>query len=145
MLHEEFVPVIGAILAGIALILSIYVFKRSLDFQAYRELDSNYMDILKISLQDPYLRNPQKTSKYKELPEDKRLKYETYAYLIWTMCETIYDRKKVDKTWRPVLVVEKNLHFEWLKDKENKSKFKDEFIEFIEEKEIRFRTGFFPT
>jgi hypothetical protein len=27
MLHEEFVPVIGAILAGIALILSIYVFK----------------------------------------------------------------------------------------------------------------------
>ena len=115
-----------------------------MDFQAYRELDSNYMDILKISLQDPYLRNPQKTSKYKELQEDERLKYETYAYLIWTMCETIYDRKKVDKTWQPVLVEEKNIHFEWLKDKENKSKFKEEFIKFIEEKEIPFRTGFFP-
>ena len=49
--HETIVPIIASVLGGIALILSIYVFKRTLDFDAYRELDSNFMELLKLGLE----------------------------------------------------------------------------------------------
>ena len=132
-MHEHIIPIVGVILGGIALIISIFAFKKTLDFQAYRELDSNYMDILKIALDDPDLRNPKITTTYPNITEDKKkLKYETYAYLVWVLCETIYDRKKMDKTWLPALEEEKKLHFKWLKEEKNRRKFKPEFIKFIE-------------
>lgn len=138
---EPAVQIIGAILGGTALSLSIWVFKRSLDFQAYREMDSNYMEILKIGLEHPYLRNPEKTSKYTELTGDDKLRYETYAYLVWNLCETVYDRKMVDKTWHPVIIEEKALHLTWLKDTTNK--FKREFKDYIMQEEIPYRHGWF--
>ena len=144
MVHEHNVPYIAAILGGIALIISIYAFKRTLDYQAYRELDLNYMEILKLGLEDPYLRNLDITTQYHKLDGDKKLKYETYAFLVWNLCETIYDRKKIDKTWRPVIEEEKRLHFEWLKDKNNRRKFKDEFLNFIEKDKIPYRKGLLP-
>lgn len=52
-----------------------------MDFQAYRELDSNYMEILKIALDDPDLRDPKITTAYPNITEDKKLlKYETMLY-----------------------------------------------------------------
>jgi len=122
-----------------ALVLSIWVFKRTLDFQAYREMDSNYMEILKIGLEHPYLRNPEKTNKYTELTGDDKLRYETYANLVWNLCETVYDRKMVDKTWRPVIIEEKGLHLAWLKDTTNK--FKPEFKKYIMKDKIPYRHG----
>lgn len=102
-MHDPIVPIVGGILGGIALIISIYAFKRTLDYQAYRELDSNYMETLKLGLEDPDLRNSDITNNYSKLEANKKLKYEIYAYLVWNFCETIYDRKKIDKTWLPVL------------------------------------------
>jgi hypothetical protein len=131
--HEHIIPIVGVILGGIALIISIFAFKKTLDFQAYRELDSNYMDILKIALDDPDLRNPEITNTYPNISKkEKLLKYETYALIVWVTCETIYDRKKMDKTWLPALEEAKSLHFNWLKHEKNRRKFKPEFIKFIE-------------
>ena len=45
--HESIIPIVASVLGSAALILSIYVFKKTLDYQAYRELDSNYMEIIK--------------------------------------------------------------------------------------------------
>lgn len=45
-----FHDIAGPILASAAVIL---------DFQAYRELDLNYMDALKIGIENPYLRDPE--------------------------------------------------------------------------------------
>jgi hypothetical protein len=145
-MHEEpLVEFVGAGLGGLALIIAIYAFKKTLDFQAYRELDSNYMDILKEGLDNTYLRNPEITTNYLNLKEeDKKLKYETYAYLVWNFCETIYDRKKIDKTWLPVIEEEKRLHFKWLTDEKNRHRFKDEFIKFVEQNNIPIRKGILP-
>jgi hypothetical protein len=48
---------------------------------------------------------------------------------VWNICETIYDRKKVDKTWTPVILTEAKLHSKWFY--ENTEEFKKEFINFI--------------
>src|SRR5215211_4948143 len=103
--HESIIPIVASVLGSVALILSIYVFKRTLDFQAYREF-------MKISIEHPYLRDPDKTRDYKiKFTDDKeRLTYETYAHLVWNICETAYDRKKIDKTWLPAIKDEKKLH-----------------------------------
>jgi hypothetical protein len=140
----EIVPLIGAILAGIALLLAIWSLKRNMDIQAYREMDSNYMEILKLGLQHPDLRDPKKITNYKKLNGDYRLKYESYAYLIWNFCESIYDRKMINKTWHPVIEEEKRLHYAWLEDSENRKKFKEEFTDFIiDNPQIPLRKGWF--
>ena len=69
------------------------------------------MDIMEESLKYPYLRDPNKTRYYDSVlfGEDK-LRYEIYAHMVWNICETAYDRKKIDKTWLPAIKDEKKLH-----------------------------------
>jgi hypothetical protein len=66
--------------------------------------------------------------------------YEQYALIIWNICETIYDRNKVDKTWYPVLKKQRTIHLDWLKLPENEKYFKDEFLIFIY-KDENFKNG----
>ena len=61
--------------------------------------------------------------------------YDQYALIIWNICETVYDRNKVDKTWYPVLKKERTNHFDWIKKPENRKYFKDEFLKFIDKDE----------
>jgi hypothetical protein len=135
-LHE----ILGPVLGSVAVILTIYVLKRTLDYQAYREIDSNYMEVLKIGRENPYMRDERWTKDYKKRPEyktsakqrekeeQKVLKYEQYALMVWNIIETIYDRNKVDKTWRPIIQAEKNLK-PWLDS--NTNFFKKEFVDFV--------------
>jgi hypothetical protein len=88
------IPIMAAILGGVALVLSIWVFKRTLDFPAYRELDSNCMEILKEGIEHPYLSDPK---------------------MVWNMCETVYDRKRVNDRWLQVIKTEKDLHLAWFR------------------------------
>jgi hypothetical protein len=53
-----------------AIILAIYVFKRTIDFKAYRELDLNYIEVLKVDIENPYLRDPRWASKHSVQPRD---------------------------------------------------------------------------
>ena len=140
--HESIIPIVASVLGSAALILSIYVFKKTLDYQAYRELDSNYMEIIKESMKYPCLRNPDKTKNYKtRFTSEDRLRYEMYAHMVWGICETVYDRRKVDNTWKAAIIAEKELHLEWLKDDKNRKMFKQEFIDFIMKDPIPYRTG----
>lgn len=133
--HEIF----GAILASIAVILTIYVFKRTLDFQSYREIDSNYMEVLRIGIDHPYLRDKSITKECKNYEDSKdptekeeALRYDQYAFLVWNIIESIFDRNKVDKTWYPAIKTERELHLTWF-EKNWKGKFKEEFHKFIKE------------
>jgi hypothetical protein len=97
--HETIVPIIASVLGGIALILSIYVFKRTLDFDAYRELDSNFMELLKLGLEYPEFWNEKKTLTYSNsFSNDEKARYEIYALMVWNICESVYDRNKIDET-----------------------------------------------
>lgn len=133
-----FHEIIGPILASVAVILTLFLFKRSIDFQAYREIDSDYTDILKISIDHPELRDKKHIDKYPNFDDkiddkiDDKRRYDNFALIVWNMLEAMYDRNKIDKTWYPVLETEGTLHYKWIRDPENRKYFKDEFLEFID-------------
>jgi hypothetical protein len=97
------------------------------------------MQILKLGMDNPRFRNPKYTHGYKEKfrDEDELFRYESYAYIVWNICETVYDRGQKDenlaKTWLPIVGAENKLHREWFDNAENNHKFKDEFIAYIKE------------
>src|SRR5215469_16257778 len=132
-----FREIIGPILAMVAVILTILLLKKTIDFQAYRELDSNYMDVLKINIEHPFLL----MKKYSDMNSEEQKMYEQYALIIWNICETVYDRNKVDKTWYPVLKKQRTIHLEWLP--RNEKYFKDEFLKFIY-KDDNFKNEKYP-
>jgi hypothetical protein len=77
LFHE----IAGPILASAAVVLAIYVFKITLDYQSYKDIDSDYTDILKIGIEYPHFRNPNWTKEYNRKKrsgeeEEKVLKYE---------------------------------------------------------------------
>jgi hypothetical protein len=91
---------------------------------------------LKIGIEYLHFRNPNWTKEYNRKKrsgeeEEKVLKYEQYAYMVWNLCETIFDRKKIDKNWVPVINLERGLHYEWFK--QNNDKFKPQFCRFIDD------------
>ncbi len=86
-------------------------------------------------MQYPKFLDPKNTSNYKNVFKgDDLLRYDTYAYVSWNICETIYDRKddKLFETWEPVIVAENKLHRKWFDNPENHHKFKDRFREYIQ-------------
>lgn len=63
----------------------------------------------------------------------EKSRYETYAFICWNFCETIYDKMDDDlmRTWSVVIENENRLHRRWFEQAENQSKFKKEFRDFI--------------
>lgn len=120
--------------AGVAVIISFYVFFRSKREKSYADIDCLYLELLKLGMQYPKFLDPKNTSNYKQVFKgDDLLRYDTYAYISWNICETIYDRKdeKLFETWKPVIVAENKLHRKWFDDSENYHKFKDSFRQYI--------------
>jgi hypothetical protein len=85
------------------------------------------MEVLKNKIEHPFLL----LKKYLEMDPEEQKIYDQYALLIWNICETVYDRNKVDKTWYPVLKKERINHLDWIEKPENREGFKDEFLKFI--------------
>jgi hypothetical protein len=73
----------------------------------------------------------------KSFLDDERARYEIYALLAWNICESVYDRKKIDETWLPAIRTQKRLHFKWLED--NKHRFKKEFWDYIRQENLPYR------
>ncbi len=121
----------------LALLVSIIVYLKSVEFQSYEDLDTLYMEVLKVGVDHPEFRNLERTHNYKEAFKAKGgeevLSYESYAYFVWNICETIYDRchknQNEIRTWYPVIHAERQLHSKWLTD--NPDKFKEEFIRYM--------------
>ena len=126
---------LAAATVGSALLFSVYMFRQTSRAQSYSDLDLMYADILKIGLDHPEFRSPEKTSRYKTVfSGDDLRQYETYAFMAWNVCETVYDRtsKHTRRTWEPVVHAEMRLHHAWMSDPGNRRNFKDEFLEYLD-------------
>ncbi|BCU67678.1 hypothetical protein HS7_11150 [Sulfolobales archaeon HS-7] len=130
--------ILTVVLSGFAAIFSIITFIKNERDVTYSDIDSAYMEVLKLGIEYPKFRDPAYTRNYKVAFKDpqERLQYETYAYIVWNLCETIYDRndKVLFETWEPVIIAENKLHRAWLEEPENHHKFKRRFLEFVRSK-----------
>ena len=121
---------ISSLLAGTALLYSMTAYTRTLKTSHYNELDKNYLTLLNVALATPYLIEPG-TITTKEQQE----KYNIYAFMVWNFLEAIFDKSLTDKhlkeTWIPIIEVEGQIHYNWFKREENKSKFKDRFYTYV--------------
>lgn len=134
MTCQSVIGVISMILSIIAFITSVYVFCKSKREKTYADLDTLYLELLKLAMQHPDFVNPSYTVDYANMFKDKDLwKYKTYAYIAWNICETIYDRRDdiLFETWHSVIFAENKLHRKWFDNPENYHKFKDSFREYI--------------
>jgi hypothetical protein len=102
----------------------------------YATLDKMYFEILKTAIDHPHLcrSNPEgKTS-------DQIYQYDAFAYMVWNFLESIYDYAEDDKvlreTWHSCLRYEAQVHAAWFNKRENQTKFKDRFVEFIKREQF---------
>lgn len=124
------------VVAVIALGISIYTWRVTRRTTSYADLDMLCIELLKLGIAYPRLRQPNLTRDYKNQLEGEDLaRYETYAYMSWNLCETIYDRcggdQEVFNTWQPVIVAENKLHRRWFDNPENFDKFREEFRKYV--------------
>ena len=153
------IQTIGGLTLGAA---AVFTWVLTRNAAIYANFDTLYKEILNIGLTYPCFRDPEKTAKYREhFNGDERIRYETYAYMVFNVCETvadsldlypgrsdrildqvescfcrflpfIADREWLKKTWTPVLVYEKRLHGRWLADQRGGVRFKEEFLNWIQ-------------
>jgi hypothetical protein len=128
---------LSTILAAIAILLYIIIWKKDKSTGAYDVFDGLYLDILKTGIEHPHLRDLQRTADYKNaFNHHEQLQYEAYAFICWNFIETIYDRADDELfiTWMPALEAETQLHLAWFYMPENQTKFKEAFKCFVKEK-----------
>ena len=124
----------STILAAIAILLYILLWYKEKTHNQYDVFDAIYLDILKIAIENPQFRNPQLTGDYcNTFLENEKIKYETYAFICWNFCETIFDKgdRELMETWSIVILTENQLHRSWFDNPDNLNKFKESFRQFI--------------
>jgi hypothetical protein len=137
---ETFWVAVGSILAGVGAIIaysalrySITTFTKTLSVSNYTELDQMYFDLLKMAVEDPHLIDPDAAR-----DADQQRKYDTYAFMVWNVMESVYDRCHGDpelcETWYPAIDTEERRHRKWFDDPINRPKFKEAFRRFIDER-----------
>ena len=130
MTIEASAQVLSSLLAGMALLVSIYTYLRSVKFRHYAELDKGYFDLLAMAVDKPFLRTPGALES-----EEQRLAYDSYAYMVWNFLETVRDRcmsnVELRETWFPVIDAENRVHRAWFDAPENRHKFKESFLGYI--------------
>jgi len=125
------------LISTLAFGFSLYNFFSSRTILMYQDLDRLYLEVIKLAITNPEFVDPNLTRDYMkgfEKDDRLRLKYELYAFLVWNVCETIYDRKSNGdffKTWECIIKVENDLHRNWLDYEKNHCRFKKDFIAFI--------------
>jgi hypothetical protein len=124
----------STLLSALAIYLYIVLWKKDKTDGSYDVFDSFYKDILFKGMEHPELRNPTYTKDYQNKFSDNELvRYETYAFLTFNFCETLYDRgnENLLHTWQDVIFVEMHLHSNWLNHPDNQKKYKKEFLDFL--------------
>lgn len=124
---------LSTLLAAVAILLYIVLWFKEKHSSNYDIFDATYLDILKLGIENPQFRNPYYTKHYLSLELDERIKYETYAFICWNFCETLFDKgdEELMKTWSVVIDNEHNLHATWFNNPDNHGKFKQEFKDYI--------------
>jgi hypothetical protein len=123
----------GSIGIMFTLFYSVWSFTRSLRDAYYAELDRVYFELLKIGLERPELLS------FPASPDPaKATEYGAYAFMVWNFVETIFDRcqgwskRRLRETWYPIIAAENALHRGWFDLPENRRRFKQRFVRFIE-------------
>lgn len=123
---------IGATLIALfALVYSIRTYRKTMQIVHYGEIDKMYFEILKEAMNKPHVIRQNIIRS-----EEQEAEYDIYAFIVWNFLESIYDRCVLDnqlkKTWFPIIETERSIHLAWIQKSENRPKFKDEFLAFIE-------------
>ena len=119
---------IGLVTMVITVTVTLLTYRKAASFQAYNNVDQLYNDALETGIDHPQFRNPEYTDNYLKISDKKEcLSYESYAYLIWNLIETVYDDNQNIDTWTPMIETEVKLHKKWYLQKENQDKFKQRF------------------
>lgn len=132
---EVIAEIVVAIGVLFTLLYSLWTFTKTLRDGYYAELDRVYFELLKITLERPYLLDPATSS-----DPARRREYDAYAFMVWNFVETVFDRcqgwgkKSLRETWYPIIEAENALHRQWFDLPANRSKFKSNFCSFIEKK-----------
>jgi hypothetical protein len=124
----------STILSALAIYLYIVLWKKDKTDGSYDVFDSFYKDILFKGMEHPEMRNPEYTNDYKnKFTGNELVRYETFAFLTFNFCETLYDRgnEALLYTWQDVIFIEVHLHNNWLNQPENQQKYKKEFLDFL--------------
>ena len=151
-------PWILPVVAVIGLVFGFPAWVLTRNAALYAGFDTLYQQVLSIALANGDLRDPDKSAGYSTMPPREKAAYEAYAFLVFNACETIADgldfygnrkimtklervvlfflpvmadREFLKKTWRPVLLAEKQLHGAWLRAQQPGLRFKKEFLEFM--------------
>lgn len=118
---EAAATVVSAAAAVSALLHAARSFRRSVNNINYTELDNLYFELLKMSIDKPYLRQPELIYRNPQLKTNQEREYDIYARMIWNFLETIADRCDSDRdlsdTWHPVIQDEGSVHKQWIRQK----------------------------
>lgn len=128
--------IIATLMAIVALIYSVRTYKSTMQVVHYGEIDRMYFDILKEALAKPHLAHSDK-----ERSDAENAEYDIYAFIVWNFLEAIYDRSQhssaLQKTWYPIVQTESGSHKQWLDIPQNRAKFKNAFLDFIDREGYR--------
>lgn len=123
--------VIATIMAVFALLYSMRTYNKTMQIVHYGEIDKMYFEILKEALAKPHLVRQNIIRS-----EDEKVEYAVYAFIVWNFLESIYDRCMLDDnlktTWFPIIETECTIHLEWIQNPQNRVKFKNKFLDFID-------------
>lgn len=123
--------IIATVMAVFALLYSMRTYNKTMQIVHYGEIDKMYFEILKEALAKPHLVRQNIVRS-----EEEEVEYNIYAFIVWNFLESIYDRCMLDnglqKTWFPIIETERATHIAWIKNSQNRTKFKDEFLNFID-------------
>lgn len=123
--------IIATTMAIFALLYSMRTYRKTMQIVHYGEIDKMYFEILKEALAKPHL-----VRQGIERDAEQETEYAVYAFIVWNFLESIYDRCMLDselkKTWFPIIEAEYKIHLAWIQSEENRSKFKEEFLKFID-------------
>ena len=133
---------LGSIGIVCTLFYSVWSFKTTLRDAYYAEIDRVYFELLKIGLERPELLTYPTLPTLPTSPTSpdpaKASQYGAYAFMVWNFVETIFDRcqgwskRRLRETWYPIIAAENALHRGWFELPENRRRFKQRFVRFIE-------------
>lgn len=82
-----------------AMWISHHRLKKEIKDKTYTELDIMYAKILEIGIEHPEFRDINKTNNYQHsFKGNKYIQYDSYAHMVWNVCETVYDKTINDTT-----------------------------------------------
>jgi hypothetical protein len=123
--------VVATTMAVFALLYSMRTYNKTMQVVHYGEIDKMYFEILKEALAKPHVVRQNIVRS-----EEEEVEYGIYAFIVWNFLESIYDRCMLDEslktTWFPIIETERATHFAWIQIPQNRIKFKDEFLNFID-------------